>query len=271
MEEDELSSSFQIVVDITNTTVDIDVLHRVSYSSTLKFFYTHFHLPIVRSFVFFLVSKKWVELSLNQSLLTWDIETQIQITHQASQKSLEANQKESSHTNITPLKSYYKLMLSQIVPNLPAFEETIQIAIQLPHPVCDMVKNNNMIRGNSLATLTLNALEMILSIVCQKAKVTSLTGVKIIRCTNKVSIVNITRDPMCKESVQVESETGKRIKDRSIESPEYISVFGLGSFDQTSIVNSSHLFFKEIFDVQQSHDTAFTEVRLLGPLLESPT
>lgn len=30
MEEDELSLSYQIVVDITNTTVDIDVLHRVS-------------------------------------------------------------------------------------------------------------------------------------------------------------------------------------------------------------------------------------------------
>ena len=53
MEEDELSLSYQIVVDITNTTVDIDVLHRVSWSvlefliSMLIFIFSFAHCKIL--------------------------------------------------------------------------------------------------------------------------------------------------------------------------------------------------------------------------------
>jgi hypothetical protein len=101
--------------------------------------------------------------------------------------------------------------------------------------------------------------EITMGILCQKAKMTSLPGVCIIRCTDKASIVHIRRDPKSKEAVQIEMATGKVILDKAMENPEYISVFGLGPFDQFSVLNPSQLFFKEALDSRPTHN-AFSQV-----------
>ena len=155
-------------------------------------------------------------------------------------------------------------LLSNAMPGLPVLDDVMGIACQLPHPASGTVKRQNRIHAQSLATLTLQINEMIMGILCQKAKMTTLPGVTTIRCTDKASLVNIKRDPKFKESVNIEFDSGKRIKDKSIESPEYISVFGMNQFDQFSVISPTTLFFREAFEVRPTQDTAFTQVSFLG-------
>jgi hypothetical protein len=87
---------------------------------------------------------KWVELSLNQVLVTWNIETHIQHSHQAFNKT-----QDLSHF------ACKRSLLSEILPSLPAFEDLLRIAIELPHPATTVAENQSMMRANSLAKMTL--------------------------------------------------------------------------------------------------------------------
>jgi hypothetical protein len=146
-----------------------------------------------------------------------------------------------------------------VLPQLPILEDTMKMAIKLPHPAVGMCRNKRMIRAKSLAAITLQMNEMVLSSLCQKSKMTTLPGVSTIRRSKHSCIVTIKRDPISKDSVIV-TAGGKSFIDKTIDNHEYISVFGLGSFDQFSVVTSSQLFFKEAFDVRPTQNTAFTQV-----------
>ncbi|KAL3795130.1 hypothetical protein HJC23_007358 [Cyclotella cryptica] len=225
LQEDEVSSSFTISVDIINTTVDIEILHQ------------------------------WVELSLSQVLIAWSIERHMYISRNEPAagefKAHEAREKE--HPTKTDNQ---RLEVWKLVPDFPAFEDMMRIASELPHPAIVTATQQKMIRTTSLATLTLQMNEMILGVLCQKAKMNFVPGVSIIRCSNTASIVVIKRNAKSKNSIQIESRSGTKIRDRAMESPEYISVFGLGLFDQSSVINVSQLFFKETFCLRPTQETS---------------
>ena len=245
LSENEAFTSFKIAVDITNTTVDVDILHKVRVIERTIYILIHMptssHTTIIVRF-----ESQWVELSFNQVLATWNIETLIRHRYSIADNLMRA--------------TYQRELLSEIMPGLPVLDDVMNIACQLPHPASGTMKRNNMIYAHSLATLTLQMNEMIIGILCQKAKMTTLPGVVFIRCTDTASLVHIKRHPKLKESVHVEFDTGKRIKDKSIENPEYISVFGLNQFDQFSVISPTALFFKEAFEVRPTQDTTFTQV-----------
>lgn len=113
-----------------------------------------------------------------------------------------------------------RLELWKLIPDLPAFEDMMRIASELPHPAIVTVEQQKMIRATSLANLTLQMNEMILGVLCQKGKMNSIPGVSIIRCTDTASIVFIKRNAKSKNSIQIESSSGKKIRDRAMESPE---------------------------------------------------
>lgn len=114
------------------------------------------------------------------------------------------------------------------MPQLPVLEDMMKIAIQLPHPAVGVCRKESMIRAKSLAAITLQMNEMILSTLCQKSK-TALPGVSTIRCSKTACIVTIKRDSRSKDSVVV-SAAGKGLVDKTIDNTQYISVFGLGLY-----------------------------------------
>ena len=152
---------------------------------------------------------------------------------------------EIKQESCTPLQKNQRLSLWSALPSLPAFDDMMRLAVGLPHPACFWTKRAKMIRTASLASLTLQTTEMIMSLLYQKARLNSLPGVKIVRCADKAaSVVNIRRNSKSKNSVGIELSNGKKIKDKAMENPEYICVFGLESYDP-SLISTSQLFFKE--------------------------
>lgn len=153
--------------------------------------------------------------------------------------------------------------LLKMMPDLPMFQDMLHIAANLPHPASSgVVRMETMLHASSLSIVTLQIIEMIMGTICQRAKTNSLSGVSTIRCTEKASKVNILRDSKSKDAVRVESTMGRHIKDKAIENAEYISVFGLGSFDQFSSINPSQLFFRDTFEVRPTQDTIFAQARV---------
>lgn len=192
---------------------------------------------------------QWVELSFNQVLVTWSIEASIHHStspHPAKvmpmSRGISRNQRE---------------LIMGVMAELPVFNDQLEISVQLPHPASGIAKKQKMIRANSLATLTAQMVEMIMDAICQKAKASSFNGVSTIRCGQRASKVSIKRDS---KAVLVQQSDGGIVKDKPIDNVEYIAVFGLGPFDQFSIVNSTQLFFKEAFEVRPTQDTVFAQV-----------
>lgn len=207
----EHTDQFKIRVEIINTTVDINVIH------------------------------KWVELSLSQALAAWNIERHLESSRLGLLQDeleecaqCEGNNKSSEQTK---LKS-----LNQMLPGLPTLENMICICHDLPSPAIAMVKNVSMLRATVLANLTLELLEAMLSSIVHKKK--NFEGVDIIRYTEeRASLVNITKSKNC---ARVELlGRGKVLRDKPTDSPEYIVVFGLSGVSQTSDIGG-HLFFKQV-------------------------
>ena len=157
-----------------------------------------------------------------------------------------------SCNNIQSTKSK-QISIDQTHPGMTALEEMIGFADRLPHPAVSSLHHSGMLKATGLSDLTLKMLEAMLSSIAPAARGNLLEAVDIIRYTSSrgASLVKITKDNTPKRSARVElSGTRKVLRDRSIDNPEYISVFG---FNINSMTSAKHLFFKHVsFQISSS-------------------
>jgi len=217
---------FSISVQITNTTVDIDVIH------------------------------KWVALSLSQVLAAWSIERHLE---SARLGLLYIEKKECAQNEMINTMSKFT-SFNEALPGLQALEDMVTVASGLPHPAIASVENKSSLKATVLASLTLELLEAIISLVFHKRKIVE--GIDIIRYTGKggASRVDITKDSTNSTRVQI-SGKGKVLKDKPTDSPEYCVVFGLSESQKSLVDVSQHLFFKQV-NVQistQQETSAFSQ------------
>jgi len=218
------NTDFKIQVKITNTTCDIDILHR------------------------------WVELSLSQVLVAWSIEC-----HLASSRLglLQYEEEKSSQYDYKPFLQSRQISINKTLPGIVSLEEMIRFADKLPHPAVSTVDNRSMIRATGLANLTLKLLEALLSSLSTKDSM--LGGVNIIRYTkaNSASLVNLANDNTRKSCARVEVlGTRKVVKDRATDDIEYITIFGFNNESQSMSVDTKDLFFQHVrIQVSSSSNT----------------
>ncbi|KAL7542994.1 hypothetical protein ACHAXR_012278 [Thalassiosira sp. AJA248-18] len=225
----EHNEHFKIRVDIINTTVDINVIH------------------------------KWVELSLSQVLAAWSIERHLDSSRLGllCSKPHKFSQYEGKTSEVSK-----SISLNQALPGYQTVVDMMSIANDLPHPAIVCVQNKRMLRATVLANLTLELIEAMFGSIVHKKK--TFEGIDVIRYTDKdgASIVNIAKEDSPKKCARVNlPEKGKAIKDKPTDSPEYIVVFGLNGQSQKYLIDASqNLFFKEV-SVQistQQETTAFS-------------
>ena len=228
---DESKETFKLVINVTNTTVDVEAI------------------------------QNWVNLSLCQVLAAYTIEHHRESCLQSATGTLPARS--------SSLKSKREA-LNQLIPGLPPLEDMMTITIDLPHPAMMKVHSKKRLQATSLAAHTLDLTEKaVLSAIFNKSTRLPCDGVEIFRMANTSSRVSVTRDRIMKAKV-VSFENGRIIKDNHVDSPEYICVFGLLQSDISPINSPQHLFFKEIH-VPRPETSVFTEVlhriRSLKPAL----
>ena len=211
--------TYKLLVKVTNTTVDIEAI------------------------------QKWVYLSLCQVLAAYTIEH-----HRES--CLHAK---SSIPVLSTAAKGDRDALNQLMPGLPPLEDMMTITIDLPHPAMMKVQSKTRLQATSLAVLTLDLTEKaILSAIFNKSMRLPYDGIEIFRMANTASRVSMTRDRILKAKV-VSVANGRIIRDKHVDSPEYICVFGLRQSDGNAINSPQHLFFKEIH-VARPETSVFTEV-----------
>ncbi|KAL7554217.1 hypothetical protein ACHAWF_017632 [Thalassiosira exigua] len=221
-DQDSSSGAFKVVVQITNTTVDADVIH------------------------------KWVELSLSQVIMAWSIERHIE----SACLGLLRVEPQRSHCETT--EEAKVKALNQALPGITVLEDLLKHSSALPHPAIVSVQKETTLRSTILAKLTLDMLEAILNLIVNKQSI--FKWAHIVRFTDNdgASLVNITHSEKNSARVELSGER-KVVTDKPTDSVEYIAVFGLnGAMGREEPGNSdmkSNHFFKHV-NVQVSTSTA---------------
>lgn len=228
---DESKDVYKLVINITNTTVDIETIH------------------------------KWVLLSLNQVLAAYTIERYREscLQHCAGTDNARRSAAKGDRE-----------VINQLMPGLPPLEDMMAIAIDLPHPAMMKVQSKKRLQATSLAALTLDLTEKaIMSAIFNKTMRLPFNGIDIFRLANNASRVSIVRDRRLKAKV-ISLGSGSIITDNHATNPEYVCVVGLRQSDGNALNSPQHLFFKEIH-VPRSDTSAFadmlTQIKTLKPAL----
>ena len=151
-------------------------------------------------------------------------------------------------------QSAKQISIDKTMTGVTALEDMIGFANRLPHPAVSTIENKGMLKATGLSNLTLKLLDAMLSSIAPATRSRLFEAVDIIRYTSSsgASLVKITKDNTPKKCARVElSGTRKVVRDRSIDNPEYISVFGFN--DKSMSSSSKHLFFKHVnFQISSS-------------------
>lgn len=258
---------FKIKVEVINTTVNIDIIHKVSSFISYKA-----KVIILILLTTCISHVQWVELSLSQVLAAWSIERHLE----AARMGMLRHRGEAAvkYESICDNSEQVKIdSINQTIPGLQAMEDMIMIASDLPHPAIARVECQGMMRATLLANLTLDVLDAILSTIIPKTK--TYDGVDIIRYNSLegASIVNIRKGIIPTSSARVEL-LGKEteVTDPPTSSPQYIVIFGMNSESDKSIIQSpQNMFFKHVFSgIEQdtfSFSQALSKVKNLKPSL----
>ncbi len=117
----------------------------------------------------------------------------------------------------------------------------------MPHPAITRVESKKMLRATVLSSLTLELLEVMMSSMTPKRKSCDAVDTLRYTVTEGFSLVKITKN-ISHRCARVElSGSGKVIREKPTDSPEFIVVFGLNSESLKSTVNSpQNLFFTQV-------------------------
>jgi len=214
-------------------------------------------------FIFFFIHSQWLELSLSQVVAAFCIERHIESSqlgllhdaHNINKDCLERSKLES---------------LNRVYPGLPALEDMMMIAHNMPHPVITRVEHRSMLRAINLADITLDLSESMINSLASKKK-SSVVDILRYNPHRGYSVVTMRKDKT-HGCARVElSTSGAVIRDKPTDCPEYIVVFGLNRESLKSNINTPmNLFFKQVFpqsDESSSFFQALSCVKLAKPSL----
>lgn len=213
---------------------------------------------------FFFLHSQWLELSLSQVVAAFCIERHIESSqlgllhhaHNIDKDCLERSKLES---------------LNRVYPGLPAFEDMMMIAHNMPHPVITRVEHKSMLRAINLADITLDLFESMINSLASKKKSSDAIDILRYNLHRGYSVVTMRKDKT-HGCARVElSTSGAVIRDKPTDCPEYIVVFGLSRESLKSNINTPmNLFFKQVFpqsDESSPFFQALSCVKLAKPSL----
>ena len=195
---------------------------------------------------------KWLQLTLNQVLVAWSIERNIERVNKRLHTSDETEDFGYENQGKYSIKER-QVILDQLCPGLPNMIFMCKSSYILPHPVIDFVEHHGAVKASSVATLTLTLLERSIMGTLLKG-VTSLTSrnVFIIRLSRdeRPRLVNLNWDSEHQVALVQEVGQGKHaeFKDVPTDCPEYICFYCHQRYcdDEKNDVTSLPLFFKEV-------------------------
>ena len=137
--------------------------------------------------------------------------------------------------------------LNRKLPGLQALQDMMTFANGMPHPAITRVESKKMLRATVLSSLTLELLEVMMSSMTPKRKSCDAVDTLRYTVTEGFSLVKITKN-ISHRCARVElSGSGKVIREKPTDSPEFIVAFGLNSESLKSTVNSpQNLFFTQV-------------------------
>ena len=204
---------------------------------------------------------EWIELSLNQSLLSWTIERHLERSRKGILHPLSASAKdELTRRDAQKLHEKWSTELGAVCPGLPLLSDILHSAVSLPHPAVCIVQSNALLRG-TMARVVFELLERaILAPIFGDGKKylsSNAHNVTILRATGleKPHVVRLSRGRQEGEALITDGR-GRAIVDSPVEGVEYTVVFGLRCRDDEGTAS------EEIFGLAPAYAKVFKEVMI---------
>ncbi len=206
----------------------------------------------------------WVELTLNQSLVTWKLERHLQ---QSQEVSLRLNSGKNLCDTEEPPEVKNLGLIDSLAPGLPALTDMLESSYSLPHPAIERVELGGVIRASTVAATTLEMLETcILSVLSIDSKVLELLQMSTIRLSRSQAPRRVKLDWITngRDRKAIASEHDTRVvSDAPIDCPEYICSFWLGLDDNAKQdLRSLPMLFSEVLvddGISDKNATQFTQ------------
>ncbi len=183
---------------------------------------------------------EWIELTLNQSLVTWIIERGMELSSKsdlASTSGFDAPRIASPHSDDM------RKIVQELSPGLPSLQHMLENSYQLPHPGISRVENHGVIRSSTVAKKTLEMLD-----TCILGTLFKDSGSPEVlkRAHSALRVIHISRSSM-PELVKLTWDLTKKsaaaygtrnvtydhpVQDSPIDCPEYICFFQISQYDE---------------------------------------
>lgn len=184
----------------------------------------------------------WIALTLNQALIGWAIERQIERSQLGMLRPLyEENEKAGERRAfITDIER--KSVVDSYSPGLPALNSVLESSHDLPHPAVARIHNEGVIRSSSVATATLEYLEnCILTPILSESKApvaleTAKANMTVIRLSRseKPRLVKLAWDKPRRHAlvslISGDANSQAMIRDSPIDCPEYICFYCVNEY-----------------------------------------
>ena len=184
---------------------------------------TIFHTSLKVSYI-----SEWIELTMNQALATWFIETLFETKYSG----IAGNLRESNDILSSSIKEHHVSGIDSIQPSLCRFLGMLEYASGLPHPGALKSEHQGVIRSSSVASVALDILErVVLDQICLegrgKLKSVLKENITIIRLCRNESPLHVTFKRCDGNTVvAIPCSSGgiasSGIVDSPIECPEYL-------------------------------------------------
>jgi hypothetical protein len=185
---------------------------------------------------------EWIALTLNQALIGWAIERQIERSRLGMLRPrYEENEKTRERQTFTT-DIERKSVVDFYSPGLPALNSILESSHDLPHPAVAKIHNEGVIRSSSVATATLDFLEnCVLTPILFESKSpvaveTAKANMTIVRLSRseKPRLVKLAWDKPRRHAlvslISGDTKTPSMIRDSPIDCPEYICFYCVNEY-----------------------------------------
>jgi len=187
---------------------------------------------------------EWIELTLNQALITWIIERGIE---RSSRKTSNRLQDTMKSTKTASVDTDTRSPLEKLCPGLPSLYHMLLTSHELPHPAVSRVVNHGVIRSSTVSTKTLEMLQTCIfgNLFKDAATAEAARGARpnlaIIRISRSAlpELVKLSWDPLRRTAIA--HATDSLVDDSPIDCPEYVCFFELNQFGEQEYDIDPHL------------------------------
>ena len=224
---------------------------------------------------------KWVHLTLNQVYGSWSTEKHLE---RMQRKLLRTCHEEGSFSKIPNSETEKKAQIDSLCPGLPVLSSLIDLTCDLPHPAYAKTVGEGIIRASSVATVTMDLLESIVSISNAENKKmmgsaqANLSEICIIRLSRseKPRLVKLDYDANKRDvvvHVLGDDDKSGLLRDKSIDCPEYICFYCDPQYLETNTDGSKifPMLFREVVVDDGNSDKSTSIAQLEKLKLKQPS